>query len=521
MPVDPNTVAKFQGIKRFVVLMLENRSFDHLMGYLKAGNPKVMGLTGNEFNQKDPNSPADPQIKVSRATSFVMRFDPGHEYYDVKIQLYGPLKDTDPSLPPIANPATDPAPMTGFIASATQAVDYSGDENLVMECFQPDQLPVLTTLATEFALFNFWYSSIPGPTWPNRFFIHAATSGGLTDSPSASQIVAGFSFQKDTLYERLEDAGKAWCIYHEGLPQSAGIVSLRAEYINPLTKRFQDMDDFFEDVKSGALADYSFIEPRYDTGNNYLDGNSMHPLNDIRKGEALLKRVYEALRNAEYWKDTMLIITFDEHGGFYDHQPPPATVPTGDDTQYANPNYSFPFNRLGVRVPAIVVSAYTAKGTIIGDAPDNPATVFDHTSVLATVEKLFGLKPLTKRDASAKTLEAAINLAAPRLLPTEAPTTLPKPAADEVVAGPADPANIFAADAQAPLSANQKTMAALALACELQISPPNCHDALISNHQKLVEQKDAADYIQKVEKKVASRRASPAGSPDGDLPTQP
>jgi phospholipase C len=509
MPVDANTIAMFQGVKRFVVLMLENRSFDHLIGYLKAVNPKVMGLTGSEFNQKNPNSPADPPIKVGRASSFVMTFDPGHEYYDVKIQLYGPLKDADPSLPPLANPASDPAPMTGFIASATQAVDFSGDENLVMQCFQPDQLPVLTTLTTEFALFNFWYSSLPGPTWPNRFFIHAATSGGLTDSPSTGQIVAGFGFQDGTIYERLKDAGMDWCIYHDGLPQTAGIFSLRDEYINPLTKRFQVMDNFFNDVKNGALADYSFIEPRYDTGNNYLDGNSMHPLNDIRKGEDLLKRVYEALRNSRYWTDTMLIITFDEHGGFYDHQPPPATVPTGDDSQYANPNYSFPFNRLGVRVPAIVVSAYTAKGTIIGDAPADPATVFDHSSVLATVEKRFGLAPLTKRDEAANTLEVAINLVAPRLLPTEALTALPNPASDAGVAGAADPTKVFAAAPQAPLSANQKTMAALALACELKITPPDYHAALISNHQKLVEQKDAADYIQKVEDKVVSRREAP------------
>ena len=249
------------------------------------------------------------------------------------------------------------------------------------------------------------------------------------------------------------------------------------------------MDDFFDDVKNGALADYSFIEPRYDTGNNYLDGNSMHPLNDIRKGEELVKQVYEALRNSQYWADTMLIITFDEHGGFYDHQPPPATVPTGDDSHYANPNYSFLFNRLGVRVPGIVVSAYTAKGTIIGDDPANPATVFDHSSVLATVEKRLGLKPLTKRDGAANTLEVAINLAAPRLLPTEALTALPDPAADAGVAAAADPANVFAASAQAPLSTNQRTMAALALACDLQITPSNNHAALISNHQKLVEQK--------------------------------
>jgi phospholipase C len=506
MEVEANAIAKFQGIARFVVLMLENRSFDHLFGYLKAANPKVMGLTGSESNRKDPNSPGDPPIKVSRASSFVMTFDPGHEYYDGQIQLYGPLKPADPSLPPIANPPRDPAPMTGFIASATQAVDFSGDENRVMECFQPDQLPVLTTLANEFALFNFWYSSLPGPTWPNRFFVHAATSGGLTDSPSNGQILEGFSFQNGTIYQRLKAAGKRWCIYHDGLPQTAGISALRDEYINPLTRNFQHIAGFFEDVKKGALADYSFIEPRYDTGNNYVAGNSMHPLNDITQGEDLVKRVYEALRNSPCWADTMLIITFDEHGGFYDHQSPAATVPTGDDSKYANPVHSFPFDSLGVRVPALAVSAYTGKGTILGDEPGDPATVFDHASVLATVEKRFGLGPLTKRDRGANTLEAAINLAAPRLLPTEALTQLPNPASTAVVATAANPAQIFAASAQAPLSANQRTMAALALACELQITPRDYHAALISNHQKIVEQKDAADYIQKVEAKIDSRR---------------
>jgi phospholipase C len=512
MEIDPKTPANFQGIKRFVVLMLENRSFDHLFGYLRVVDSRVVGLTGNEFNQKAPNSPDSPAVKVDRASSFVMTFDPSHEYYDVQVQLYGPLKDTDPGLPPIANPPRDPAPMTGFLASATQAVDFSGDEYLVMGCFQPDQLPVLTTLATEFALFNFWYSSLPGPTWPNRFFIHAATSGGLTDSPSTGQILSGFSFQNKTIYERLEAGGKDWCIYHDGMPQAAGITHLRDEYIDPFTGKFQDMDDFFDDVKEMNLADYNFIEPRYDPGNNYLDGNSMHPLNDIRKGERLVKRVYEALRNSQYWEDTMLIITFDEHGGFYDHQPPPATTSTGDDSKYANANHNFHFDRLGVRVPAIVVSAYTGKGTVIGDDPHNARTVFDHSSVLATVEKRFGLEPLTKRDRAANTLEVAINLATPRLLPAEALTKLPRPASAEVVANEANPDRVFAADAKAPLSVNQKTMAALALACEMEITPSNYHAALISNHQKIVEQKDAADYIKQVEGKIVSRRkARPAG----------
>ena len=505
MPVDPNIIAKFRGIRRFVVLMLENRSFDHLLGFFKTTNPNVNGLTGNESNQADPNSPGDPPIKVRRATSFVMPFDPGHEYYDVQVQLYGPLKDTDPSLPPIGNVPQQPAAMTGFVANAKAAVDYSGDEAFVMDCFQPDQLPVLSTLATEFALFNFWYSSLPGPTWPNRFFVHAATSGGLLDSPSTAQIVEGFSFQNDTIYERLDDADKSWRIYHDGMPQTAGISSLRDEYINPLTENFSDIDDFFEDVANGDLADYNFIEPQYDTGNNYSDGNSMHPLNDVRKGEDLVKRVYETLRNSPCWPDTMLLITFDEHGGFYDHVPPPATVPTGDDKEYFNSTDTFLFDRLGVRVPAIAISAYTAKGTVIGTDPHDVSTVFDHSSVPATIEKFFGLEPLTNRDRSANTLEVALNLTTPRLTPADAPTVLPSPAPDLAVAG-AVTANPIAADPKAPLSTNQKAMAALALACDMKITAPTYHPALVSNHQKLVQQNDASDYVQKVAKKISARR---------------
>ena len=143
---------------------------------------------------------------------------------------------------------------------------------------------------------------------------------------------------------------------------------------------------------------------------------------------------------------------------------------------------------------------------MIGNDPADTRTVFDHSSVLATIEKRFGLEPLTNRDKAANTLGVAINLMNPRLSPTEAPIELPKPASDTVVTEPVNLADTFAANAKAPLSTNQKTMAALALACELQISPPDCHAALISNHQKLVEQADAGNYIQKVGDKIVSLR---------------
>jgi phospholipase C len=202
----------------------------------------------------------------------------------------------------------------------------------------------------------------------------------------------------------------------------------------------------------------------------------------------------------------MLIITFDEHGGFYDHVPPPVTVATGDDSTYANMANGFDFARLGVRVPGIVASAYTAKGTVIGADANDASTIFDHTSVLATVEKYFKLKPLTQRDGAANTLEVALNTATARTSAADALTTLPDPAPDSAAAVAPDTSEIFAADPQAPLSVNQKTMAALALACDKAITPPNLHAALNSNYQKLVEQKDAADYIQSVDRKIRARR---------------
>jgi len=507
-PKSSNAVPEsFQKIRRFVVLMLENRSFDHLVGYMKMHDPRVAGLSGKEGNYQDPNSPLPPPTTVRRATSFVMAFDPGHEFDDVQMQLYGPKA----APPPSANLPGDPAPMNGFVYSAilaAKAAKVPNDASRVMECFQPDQIKVISTLIREFALFNFWFSSLPGPTWPNRFFVHAATSGGLTDSPDDERIVAGFSFAGGTIYQRLESAGKDWRIYHDGLPQAAGIDSLRLDYVSPFTKHFREMKFFEGDVTSNSLPEYTFLEPRYDTGHNYLNGNSMHPLNDLRKGEQLVKQVYEILRNSDYWGESILIITFDEHGGFYDHTPPPSAVPTGDDVRYANPDHPFGFDRLGVRVPAILVSAYTQKGTVVGTDPTDVSTIFDHSSIPATVEKLFGLQPLTPRDSAAKTLDIALNQSAPRLSSADAPTTLPDPVPDTLLTRLI---NFFrrkpaAAADDAPLSKNQKSQLALALACDLKVSDPAQHQALRKRHAAILRQKEAAEYIRGVETKIHSKR---------------
>jgi phospholipase C len=421
-----------QNIQRFVVLMLENRSFDHLVGYMKTVNPAIEGLSGSEFsNYPNPNNQQPPPVPVSPMASTTMPYDPNHEFCDVQTQLYGPSPTqtcTDPLGPCCSLPPKNPAAMSGFLASglaANQSQNGIGTGSEVMQCFGFGRVPYITSLAQQFAIFNFWFSALPGPTWPNRFFVHAATSGGLTDSPATDQIVQGFSFQGGTIYEALANAGKDWRIYHNGLPQTAGIDSLRQAYVDPFTTHFRDMKNFAQDVQAGILPEYTFIEPNYDSGEDYEKGDSMHPLNDISGGDLLVKQVYETLRASElYWPETMLIVTFDEHGGFYDHVPPPPAIPPGDNLTYQNKNHPFGFDLYGIRVPAIVVSAYTRKGTVIGSDIADATTHFDHTSILATVEKRFGLRPMTNRDLKANTLEAALNAAQPR---TDAPTTLQPP----------------------------------------------------------------------------------------------
>lgn len=498
LPPVPEAFAK---IEHFVVLMLENRSFDHLFGWLYTVLPSVAGLTGDEYNYDNPNAPIPEQMrKVHPADRFDMPFDPPHEFPDVQCQLYGPVKGK----PGQSNPPSEPAPMNGFVFRTLATVPnlYSNDAARVMSYFQPEQIPVLRTLGQEFALFNTWHSSLPGPTWPNRFFVHAATSGGLNYSPSDEQIVAGFSFKGGTIYDQLGNGTADWHIYFEGLPQSVGIIDLRWNFlkqqVNPFNSNFRPMSEFETDIAAGDLAPYTFIEPNYDTGHNYLQGNSMHPLNDIRNGEALVKRVYEALRKSDYWKSTLLIITFDEHGGFFDHVPPPRTVPTGDDHRYADSDMLFGFDRLGVRVPALVISAYTARGTIIGSVGD--ARCFDHSSIPATVEKRFSLKPLTQRDAQAPTLDVAVNLATPRddaLMdlpdPAFGPTPLPAAAALALTTAARD---------HAPLSDNQRTFLALALACDLEVTDPAQHPDVRTQYQDITTQKQAGDYVDGVVKKI-------------------
>jgi phospholipase C len=417
-------------IKYVFVLALENRSFDHLLGFSglagvdQNGNPTTVG--GADPARDTNTAPGGGgTFPVSTPADFQLKSvdkDPGHEFDDTVTALCGAGVQFDRTTgvyPPPNN--------SGFIAN--YADDGASMPERVMHCFDPDQLPVMTKLAREFVVCDRWFSSLPGPTFPNRFFLMAATSGGLDDSPDTLDIVTattveGYRFSNGNIFDLLDQYCIEWRIF-EGDEFPVTFV-LSGMDLNALQGRFQDFEEFDSEVnKSSFGPKFIFIEPKYGehdfdvTGpGDFTCGNSMHPLDDVTRGEKLIKSVYESIRNSPHWEESLLIITFDEHGGFYDHVVPPPAVPPGDTITTSYVKKGFRYDRLGVRVPALVISPWVARGVI-------DHTQYDHSSVLATVERLFGMTSLTERDKAANDLLHLLSLATPR---TDAPTVLPNPA---------------------------------------------------------------------------------------------
>jgi phospholipase C len=290
----------------------------------------------------------------------------------------------------------------------------------VMASFPPEALPSINALAQNFCLCSHWHSEVPGPTQPNRLYMQAATSGGRVWNNWK------LTFDWRTIYENLQDNGQTWASYQVGKDNQFNEL-LEFTKINKQQDNFRSFDtDFEADMKAGKFPNYSFIVPQYKRSASGA-ANSQHAPDDVRYGDNLIADVYEALRrNEDVWSKAVLIVTHDEHGGFFDHVKPPMGVPNPDGINAPlpdDPSYvgEFKFDRLGLRVPAIIVSPWVAKQIYTKQ--------LQHTSVLATVKKWFGLKDfLTKRDASANSFETLfLNQAR-----TDAPMTLPRAQVDKL-----------------------------------------------------------------------------------------
>lgn len=493
---DPNTNLQDR-IKHIFVVMLENRSFDHMLGLSNihgidavSGQPTTIdGLNASNDWNLDPHG---NKVYASSPADWTMPYDPGHEFNDVKEQLCG----AGGNYPHINN--------SGFVTSYSKIDPANPGE--IMKCYAPDQLPVLTTLAQEFAVCDHWFSSMPGPTWPNRFFVHAASSAGLDHSPAPltmadAILFRGYTFENGTIYNRLDKASLGWTIYKgDEFPQSLAISGMN---IRALEGRFRDFKDFSSDLNNpGYATTYAFIEPNYGHAilGDFTCGDSQHPKDDVTRGERLLKTIYETIRNSPHWESSVLIITYDEHGGFYDHIPPPQTVAPGDaTTDPANDINHFDFRQLGMRVCAVIISPFIPKGVI-------DSTNYDHTSVLATVESIFGLQTLTERDKHANTLNHLFSLATPR---TDAPTTLPA-TADSGIRCPGDTgasaANRLlvtdAATATEPVPSSLQGFLHVAFLRDLQASPQKEQESRTTRYLNIKTHLEAKQYMEEVRQKV-------------------
>jgi phospholipase C len=381
-------------IKHVVVLMLENRSFDCMLGMLYASDGKFDGLTGAEFNVWHRPDGSEQNIQVWKDPALDAKAvcipdpDPGELFTDIQMQIRGLAAD--------ASSSTGGPTMGGFVDNYMRqpVTTPAPDPYSVMHYFTPDQVPVISTLARAFAVSDRWHASAPCQTWPNRFFAHTGTANGyVNNSPTH------FPYEMETVFNRLSGVNQEWRIYFHDMPQTATLAKIWGDIV---TSHFLDFNtDFVHAAAVGKLPAYSFIEPRYFTDPLLANiPNDEHPPHNVAYGEQLIAAVYNAVRGGPGWKQTLLVITYDEHGGCYDHVVPPAAVPP--DNQRPD---GFDFSCFGVRVPAVIISPYVPAGSII--RPPGP-TPFDHTSILATLRKLFGFEPLTNRDAAAPDLVEAL-----------------------------------------------------------------------------------------------------------------
>jgi phospholipase C len=458
-----------------VVLMLENHSLDSLLGYLYEndppgrfigdfdGEPAFDGVAGKDLSNPGPSGPV-PVGKAPFRTQLDMCNpypDPGEEFSPhVNTQLFGEDPPGDPSAPP---------PMNGFVRDYLAAIreqslgkrEITEDEyRVIMNCFTPEAMPVLNGLARRFAVSDRWFCSVPSQTFCNRSFFHSGQSNGFVTN---ADYVKWLNNVAPTFLNLLSESKIDWSVYFD----AQSVISL-TRAIHPTLHppafdgNFRDFSGFRADCEAGRLPAYSFIEPRL-----LANHNDMHPpviLNplidsSLLAGELLVNEVYEAVKsNPSTWERTLLVITFDEHGGCYDHVPPPRATPPGLPVKGAleKPDGSpFGFDRFGVRVPAIFVSPFIEEGTVIRATGAVP---FDHTTVMRTLCDRWGLPVLGARAGAAPSLEPLLARDAPR---ADAPTFTPRPYSPTpeplakllpLTPHQADWVGVFAAALGAPLS---------------------------------------------------------------------
>ena len=442
-----------KALDHVVVVMFENRSFDNLLGRLYEPSEvrSFEGVIGKDL--KNP-IPAWAQHGADRKfVSYVVapnmntpHPDPGEEYPHINTDLFG-IQNRKNRLQPLARmvapynapdyPRQRPT-MDGFVTDYISAFTAEmrrqptyEEYSQIMTGYTPEQMPVISALGRGFATFDHWFCEVPSQTFTNRSFFHAATASGyVLNYPPADAFPVHNN--AETLFERLEAKGLTWRVYCDA-PSPASFTGIihASRLRNRFATNFSTVADFLDDARTGRLPTYSFIEPNMWHGHNDMHppvSTLMHGLafdepSSLLGGEALLSSIYDAVRTSSSssgsnYLNTLLLVTFDEAGGTYDHVPPPPAPPP--DAKAPAGQMGFTFNRSGQRVPAIAISAWIPEQTVVTDE-------YRHTSLIQTMRERWSLgDSLTARDAIARDISPILSLNQPRS-PDQWPDAVPRP----------------------------------------------------------------------------------------------
>jgi phospholipase C len=377
-------------VEHLVVVLLEGSSFDHTLGGLKSIRPAIDGLTGNESNP-DTNGEA---VQVQPLAEFhgTLRPAPDSRFAATDRQIFDAA--TDPARAPT---------MRGFVKSYGSRPQQPLHSKKVMFYFDPDKVPVLATLALEFAVANRWFSSVPGPSWPNHLFADYGTAFGELGN---NVLPLG---PYNSIYERLIGSGRTAKIYqYDAVSVFVPLFVLTKQH----PQLFGTLTQFLTDAHRGELPNFSLVEPNYSNRSDDELPSTRNGPPRLSADDYLVASVYNGIRrNDSLWRSTVLLITYANHGGFYDHVAPPAVSPDGyvASAKDTGTGSEFQFDRLGVRVPAIVVSPYIMRGTV-------DMTIYEHASIPATATSLFlgQYDKRSPREKTANTFLHVLTLATPR-----------------------------------------------------------------------------------------------------------
>lgn len=430
-------------IKNVVVLEMENRAFDNILGgqTLKGlENPLSSGPFCNPYNVSNPS--AGKACGTARDYDSVSD-DPDHMVTGNNAEFFGTFT---PNNAAIAAGKLTPQQM-GFVQEQIRmypGVNKTQLAQQVLNYYTEAQVPVLTSLVQNYLTFNHWHSDHPGvsfslldqyfiqltlckPTNPNRAFVLSGTSAGHgTNDAAFDANVHGL--KQRSIFQQLGETNHTWKNYYtsddEGMIDS---FFFDWTYTSGNTDKAQPLANFMKDAAAGNLPEFSFIDPSCcDVGTN-----SMHPSGLVSDGEALIKSVYDAVRASPQWNETLMVLTFDETGGFHDHVPPPLAVRpdnlTYTETAPNGQNYTFEFNRLGGRVPTLLISPWIAKAQVEqkGTNSYGETVSYSASSLLRTLGYLWDFDPFTPRVEHAASFEHLIQ----STQRTDTPATLPSPVA--------------------------------------------------------------------------------------------